>query len=87
MRVVVDLWIKLDIGELTVTNNENKLLQNYTAPNQVTTRLAIEYKKQLAQAISARDVARCKVILSVLAVLDPIDYKNYLNKRKKNAEK
>jgi hypothetical protein len=87
VRVVVDLWIKLGIGELIVTNNESKLSQNYSALNQTTARLVIEYKKQLAQAISTRDVTRCKVVLSVLAVLDPLEYKNYLNKRKKNAEK
>lgn len=68
-------------------SSENKLLQNYTAPGPVTDRFVLEYKQQLAKAISARDVPRCKVILSALAVLDPLSYKEYLLKRKKNVEK
>lgn len=68
-------------------SSENKLLQNYTVPGPVTDRFVLEYKQQLAKAISARDLNRCKVLVSLLAVLDPIKYINYLNKRKKNVEK
>lgn len=70
-----------------MTNNENKLSQKYLPLNPVTSRLVINYKLQLVEAIRLKNVARVRVILSVLAALNPIEYQDYLNKRKKNVEK
>jgi len=70
-----------------VTNNENKSSQNYLPLNPVTSRFVINYKQQLVEAIRTKNVARVRVILSVLAALNPIEYQEYLNKRKKNVEK
>ena len=70
-----------------MTNNENKLSQNYLPLNPVTSRFVINYKRQLVDAIRTKNVARVRVILSVLAALNPIEYQDYLNKRKKNVEK
>jgi hypothetical protein len=70
-----------------VTNSENKLSQSYAPLNQTTNRLAMQYKQQLAKAIQDRDVARARVILSVLAVLNPTEYIEYLIKRKRKIEK
>ncbi len=70
-----------------MTNNENKSSQNYLPLNPVTSRLSITYKRQLVEAIKTRNIARVRVILSVLAALNPLEYKDYLEKRKKNVEK
>ena len=70
-----------------MTNNENKLSQKYLPLNPVTSRFVINYKQQLVDAIRTKNVARVRVILSVLAALNPIEYQDYLNKRKKNLEK
>jgi len=70
-----------------VTNNENRLSQKYLPLNPVTSRFVINYKRQLVDAIRTKNVARVRVILSVLAALNPIEYQDYLNKRKKNLEK
>lgn len=70
-----------------MTNSENKLSQSYASLNQATNRLAMQYKQQLAKAIQDRDVARARVILSVLAVLNPTEYIEYLKKRKRKIEK
>ena len=65
-----------------MTDNENKLSQKYLPLNPVTSRFVIDYKRQLVDAIQVRDSARVRVILSVLAALNPIEYKEYLSKRK-----
>jgi hypothetical protein len=70
-----------------VTNNENKSSQNYLPLNPVTSRFVINYKRQLVEAIRIKDLAKVRVILSVLAALNPVEYKEYLSKRKKNVEK
>lgn len=70
-----------------MTNNENKSSQNYLPLNPVTSRFVNNYKRQLVDAIKTKNVARVRVILSVLAALNPIEYQEYLNKRKKNVEK
>ncbi len=70
-----------------MTNKENKSSQNYLPLNPVTSRFALTYKRQLVDAIKTRNIARIRVILSVLASLNPLEYKEYLEKRKKNAEK
>lgn len=70
-----------------MTSNENKSSQNYLPLNSATSRLTINYKRQLVEAVRAKDLARVKVILSVLAALNPVEYKEYLIKRKKNIEK
>lgn len=70
-----------------MTNNENESSQNYLPLNPVTSRLSVAYKKQLVEAIKTRNIARVRVILSVLAALNPLEYKDYLEKRKKNVEK
>jgi len=85
--VAVDLYTKSEIGARIVTNNENKSSQSYLPLNPVTSRLVINYKQQLVDAIRTKNVARVRVILSVLADLNPIEYQEYLNKRKKNVEK
>jgi hypothetical protein len=82
-----DLSTRYDIGVPTVTNNENESSQNYLPLNPVTSRLSVTYKQQLVEAIRTKNVARVRVILSVLAALNPIEYKEYLEKRKKNVEK
>jgi hypothetical protein len=70
-----------------VTNNENESSEKYLPLNPVTSRFVINYKRQLVEAIQVRDSARVRVVLSVLAALNPVEYKEYLNKRKKNVEK
>ncbi len=70
-----------------MTNNENKSSQNYLPLNPVTSRFVINYKRQLVEAIRIKDLAKVRVILSVLAALNPVEYKEYLSKRKKNVEK
>ncbi len=70
-----------------MTNNENESSEKYLPLNPVTSRFVINYKRQLVEAIQVRDSARVRVVLSVLAALNPVEYKEYLNKRKKNVEK
>lgn len=70
-----------------MTNNEKILSQNYQPLNPVTARMMVSYHKQLTQAIKDKDRARIATLISVIAVLNPIDYIIYLEKRKKNVEK
>lgn len=64
-------------------DKDNKASQNYVQPNLVTTRYIVAYKKQLKDAIQAKNVGRVKIILSVLAALSPLEYIDYLSKIKK----
>ena len=70
-----------------MTSKENKFSQNYLPLNQTTYRLSLHYKKELAEAIGRRDVNRVKIILSSLAVLNPLEYKEYLSTRKRNIKR
>ena len=70
-----------------MTNNENESSEKYLPLNPVTSRFVINYKRQLVEAIQMKNSARVRVVLSVLAALNPVEYKEYLNKRKKNVEK
>jgi hypothetical protein len=70
-----------------VTNNEKILSQNYQPLNSVTARMLIGYHNKLTQAIKDKDHSRIATLISVIAVLNPIEYILYLEKRKKNVEK
>lgn len=60
-----------------------KSLQKYSPLNRACIDILNHYNNELSAAIEAKDKNRIKVLISVLAVLNPIAFKKFLDKKKK----
>lgn len=66
-----------------MTQKDLKSLQKYSPLSRVTVDILNHYNQELSKAIQLKDKARIRVLISVLAVLNPIAFKKFLEKKKK----
>lgn len=57
--------------------------QDYVPISEVCRDMRTKYLKKLTTAVSSRNKELARVYMSVIAVLDPVGYKDYVDKKKR----